>query len=210
MATTNRLFTIYDLPDGILVEFEAVDVGRAKQWLLKHVRDYQLIWGLASVAIVAPQEACPYLKGLISTVQFGINTMNAVQNTIEIEVEYVHDSQDMIYLSETLKWSSADIISLHCNAIYTLDMYGFLPGFVYLSGNDPNLYIPRKSTPSKHVAPGSVAIAGAYTGVYPVASPGGWHVIGRTDFRFLNLDIDTHNALEIGSQIKFIDKNKIS
>ena len=71
--------------------------------------------------------------------------------------------------------------------VFTIDMFGFLPGFVYLSGLAPEYYIPRKTVPSKYVAANSVAIGGRYLGVYALDSPGGWNVIGKTPVTLLEL-----------------------
>lgn len=73
-----------------------------------------------------------------------------------------------------------ELIALHAGANYLLHFYGFLPGFMYLGGLDPALHHPRKGFPDRRVEIGSVAIGGSQTGIYPVESLGGWHVVGRT------------------------------
>jgi len=73
-----------------------------------------------------------------------------------------------------------EVIALHASREYVASFVGFLPGFAYLAGLDARLAVPRRSEPRSAVEAGSVAIAGAMTGVYPVRSPGGWNVIGRT------------------------------
>lgn len=73
-----------------------------------------------------------------------------------------------------------EVVRLHTAPAYRVYCLGFLPGFAYLGGLDPRLHLPRRSPPRVRVPAGSVGIGGAQTGVYPVASPGGWHLIGRT------------------------------
>lgn len=79
--------------------------------------------------------------------------------------------------------SEQDVISLHCAHDYLIDMLGFLPGFAYLGGLDPRLHTPRLSVPRTEIPAGSVGIGGAQTGIYPLASPGGWQIIGRSPVR---------------------------
>ena len=79
--------------------------------------------------------------------------------------------------------SEQDVVSLHCAHDYLIDMLGFLPGFAYLGGLDPRLHTPRLSVPRTEIPAGSVGIGGAQTGIYPLASPGGWQIIGRSPVR---------------------------
>ena len=76
--------------------------------------------------------------------------------------------------------SEQDVINLHSAHDYLIDMLGFLPGFAYLGGLDPRLHTPRLSVPRTEIPAGSVGIGGKQTGVYPMESPGGWQLIGRT------------------------------
>ncbi len=76
--------------------------------------------------------------------------------------------------------SEQDVVGLHSAATYRVFMLGFVPGFAYLAEVDRRIAAPRRSTPRTAVPPGSVAIAGGQTGVYPSATPGGWNIIGRT------------------------------
>lgn len=81
-----------------------------------------------------------------------------------------------------------EVIALHTTPMYTVYFIGFLPGFLYLGGLDEKLTTPRKRVPSLKLEKGSVAIGGSQTGVYPVDSPGGWHVIGRTPIDFFDVN----------------------
>jgi inhibitor of KinA len=84
-------------------------------------------------------------------------------------------------------------------------MIGFLPGFPYMAEVDPLLMLPRKATPQGRVEAGSVGIAGVQTGIYPVASPGGWQIVGRTPLRLFNPESDPPVVLEPGDQVRFYD-----
>ncbi len=91
-----------------------------------------------------------------------------------------------------------EVCRRHAAVEYIVCFVGFLPGFPYLGLLDPSLRLPRRHAPRARVAPGSVAIAGEYTGVYPWASPGGWHLIGHTDEPLFDLDADASGAAGSG------------
>jgi len=82
------------------------------------------------------------------------------------------------------------IISLHNGGKYLIYMFGFLPGFMYLGGLHEKLFCPRLEVPRQKVLPGSIGIAGSQTGIYPMESPGGWNIIGRTPLSIMNFDSD--------------------
>jgi inhibitor of KinA len=79
-----------------------------------------------------------------------------------------------------------EVIKLHSQPTYQVFMIGFIPGFAYLGGMDARLDTPRKTTPRKAVPAGSVGIAGAQTGVYPMETPGGWQIIGQTPLQLFD------------------------
>jgi len=87
---------------------------------------------------------------------------------------------------------------------------GFSPGFVYLGGLPETLHTPRLATPRPSIAGGSVGIAGSQTGIYPVNSPGGWRLIGRTPMRMFDPDATPPTRLQPGDRMKFavIDRGK--
>ena len=89
---------------------------------------------------------------------------------------------DLTDVSVQLKLTREELIQLHTSHIFHVFMIGFLPGFPYMGILPPELEVPRKATPSLSIPEGAVAIAGKQTGIYPVSSPGGWHVIGLTPF----------------------------
>ncbi|MBM4013436.1 MAG: 5-oxoprolinase subunit PxpB, partial [Planctomycetes bacterium] len=93
---------------------------------------------------------------------------------------------DLALVAERSGLSAADVIERHAAGRYVVAAIGFTPGFAYLAGLAPELATPRRATPRLEVAAGSVAIGGAQTGVYPLLSPGGWNVIGRTSERLFD------------------------
>ncbi len=95
------------------------------------------------------------------------------------------------------------VINLHSAATYTVYMIGFVPGFAYLGGMDKALASPRKATPRTAVPAGSVGIAGEQTGVYPLQTPGGWQIIGRTPLSMFDVTRNQPSLLKAGDLVKF-------
>jgi inhibitor of KinA len=99
--------------------------------------------------------------------------------------------------------SEADVISLHSAGRYEVRAMGFLPGFGYLAGMAQRLFSPRRGTPRTRVPAGSVGIAGIQTGVYPLESPGGWQLIGRTPMRMFRPEAKRYSVLQVGDAVRF-------
>ncbi len=124
---------------------------------------------------------------------------------------YYHESvgQDLKLLAEEKKMSTEDLIRSHSSVHYRIYFTGFLPGFPYLGGLPKLLHTPRKQTPALSISAGSVGIGGAQTGIYPVNSPGGWHIIGKTPVRLFDIHKAEPVFLKAGDEIIFepIDKD---
>lgn len=103
---------------------------------------------------------------------------------IHVPVAYggVH-GPDLREVAAAARLSEADVVDLHASVTYRVYMLGFVPGFAYMASVDPRLSLPRRATPRPRVPAGSVAIAAGQTGIYPLDTPGGWHLIGRTTIR---------------------------
>ncbi len=99
--------------------------------------------------------------------------------------------------------TAEEVIRLHTAPAYLNYMLGFLPGFCYLGGLDPRLYTPRLTTPRVRIPAGSVGIAGAQTGIYPMASPGGWQLIGQTPLRLYDPRREKAILVDAGMRLTF-------
>ena len=97
-----------------------------------------------------------------------------------------------------------EVVNIHTAHDYLIDMLGFLPGFAYLGGLDERLHTPRLATPRTRIEPGSVGIGGAQTGIYPLASPGGWQIIGRTPLRPYDPDRTEPILYAAGEYLRFV------
>ena len=103
---------------------------------------------------------------------------------VEIPVCYGEDfGPDLGDVAEAAGCSEQEVVELHTSRDYRVFVVGFVPGFGYMGPVDPRLALPRRRTPRTRVPAGTVAVAGGQTGIYPMESPGGWHLIGRTAVR---------------------------
>jgi KipI family sensor histidine kinase inhibitor len=92
---------------------------------------------------------------------------------------------------------------VHSGGDYFVYFLGFTPGFAYLGGLASQLHVPRLARPRKHVAAGSVGLAGGQTGIYPSDSPGGWQLIGRTPLRMFDDSVHPPSRLQPGDRVRF-------
>jgi len=131
-----------------------------------------------------------------------INT--SAKETIRIPVCYEETyAPDLKSLASVLKITAEELIEKHTNGNYLVHMLGFLPGFLYLGGLDKSLHYPRKKTPAINIAKGSVGIGGQQTGIYPIKSPGGWHIIGRTPLTLFDANRSNPIIAKPLDEIKF-------
>jgi inhibitor of KinA len=96
-----------------------------------------------------------------------------------------------------------DVVRLHSETTYSVYMLGFAPGFAYLGGLPPEIATPRRDEPRTVVPAGSVGIGGSQTGIYPLASPGGWQIIGRTPLRLFDAGRTPPTLLAVGDSVRF-------
>lgn len=125
---------------------------------------------------------------------------------IDIPVHYGGSAgSDLDEVARHTGLSRDEVIGLHSAAEYTVYFLGFLPGFAYLGGMDPRLATPRRREPRLMVPAGSVGIGGEQTGIYPIASPGGWQLIGRTSLPMFDSARDPPSLLLPGDTVCFVN-----
>ena len=104
------------------------------------------------------------------------------------EISICYDGPDLERLAACQRLSVSDVIDMHCLPVYSVFLIGFSPGFPYLGPLHPRLHVPRLDSPRARVPAGSVGIGGEHTGIYSIASPGGWWLIGRTNCEIFSLE----------------------
>jgi len=134
------------------------------------------------------------------------NKNNAATKTVSrlIEVPVCYDLSLGVDLEAASKMADCSIEALiqkHTEHIYTVYCLGFLPGFAYMGDVPEMIQLPRHPQPRANVLAGSVGIAGKQTGIYPMDSPGGWQIIGRTPFKIF--DPIHLSVFRAGDQVKF-------
>lgn len=121
-----------------------------------------------------------------------------------VEIPVVYEGDDLDVVARATGLSVDQVIERHARPVYTSAFCGFAPGFAYLTGVDPGLRLPRRSTPRTRVPAGSVAIAAEYAAVYPWTSPGGWHILGWTDAPLWSTMRDQPALLVPGTRVRFV------
>lgn len=125
--------------------------------------------------------------------------------TVEIPVCYDREfAFDLDAVSQASSCSTADVVARHAGAIYRVFMLGFLPGFPYMGIVDESIAVPRLATPRRVVPAGSVGIAGRQTGIYPIDSPGGWQIVGRTPARLYDPGSGQPPIVRAGDIVRFV------
>jgi inhibitor of KinA len=114
-----------------------------------------------------------------------------------------YDGPDLDDVASRLRLSRDEVVRRHTAATYRVYLLGFVPGFAFLGLLDPALELPRRTSPRLKVPGGSVAIAGRQTAVYPIETPGGWHLLGHTDLPLFDPGRDPPALLGVGDSVRF-------
>ena len=123
---------------------------------------------------------------------------------IEVPVKYGGSpGEDLADLAQPCGLTPEEVVRRHSEGHYSVAAVGAMPGFVYLSGLDPSLAMPRRAVPRMKVEIGSVIIGGAQAGIMPVTAPSGWHIVGRTEMALFDPSRDPPAAFRPGDRIRF-------
>lgn len=121
-----------------------------------------------------------------------------------VTIPVVYDGDDLADVARRCGMSVDAVVIAHTSAEFRAAFCGFAPGFAYLVGLPPVLHLPRRDTPRTAVPAGSVAIAAEYSAVYPSSSPGGWHLLGRTDYAMFDVTRDPPALVLPGDTVRFV------
>ena len=151
------------------------------------------------------EAAIDQLRALVAEVDRGPAPQAAASAPIELPTHYGGpDGPDLEEVATLHDLRPADVVELHAGTTYRVHFIGFAPGFAYLGRVPSAIATPRLATPRERVPAGSVAIAGEQTAVYPVDSPGGWRLIGRTDARVWDPARTPPALLLPGRRVRFV------
>ena len=187
----------------------AAEFRRAADWL-------DVVPGIDSVIVrfdplaMSADEARETIERIVSS---DVPAPGDDHELLEIPIVYGGEhGPDLEDLCAATGLTRNEFIELHTGSEYRVDMVGFTPGFAFIGGLDERLRIPRRAKPRARVEPGSVGIADGRTGLYAMASPGGWTIVGRTPHKLFNPDSDDPFALRAGMRVRFraVDADKSS
>ncbi|NJE48102.1 5-oxoprolinase subunit PxpB [Thermococcus sp. 9N3] len=169
------------------------------EWLVEVVPAY------SSLAVIYDANHIDFegVKQAIQGLEFSAEKFEG--RLVEIPVLYGGEhGPDLEFVAEYNGLTPEEVIEIHSKPIYRVYFLGFLPGFAYLGGIDERIATPRLEKPRLKVPAGSVGIAGKQTGIYPLESPGGWRLIGRTPLRLFNPSKEPPTLLQPGDRVKFV------
>jgi inhibitor of KinA len=149
-----------------------------------------------------PAEAEKVAEAMVARGQFMLIAGHAPRRVIEIPTTY--DGPDLAETAERSHLSVPQLVALHAEREYAAYFLGFLPGFAYCGRLDPRIVAPRLERPRERVPAGSVAIADGQTAVYPLTSPGGWRLIGRTALAMFDPAADDPFRIRAGDRLRFV------
>jgi len=136
----------------------------------------------------------------------GRRVRSTKSNARLVEIPVCYDPEfalDLDHVASQAKLTPTKVVDLHSRAEYRVSCIGFVPGFPFLAGLPKELATPRRATPRKEIPAGSVAIGGAQTGIYPLRSPGGWNLIGRTPLQLFDPEKTPPAFLHAGDRVRF-------
>jgi inhibitor of KinA len=207
------------LPAGdaaLLVEFPAridplinelaVALARIiREWHLAAIRD--VVVGYASVTVYFDPRltrAVALLEELHRAARVLPEHAREAANLIDVPVCYGGNlGPDLASIAAVAKATEDEVIALHCAPTYRVYLVGFVPGFPYMASVHPRLAVGRRHTPRTRVPAGSVAVAAGQTGIYPIDTPGGWHLIGRTHIKPYDASRAEPFLFKPGDQVRF-------
>ena len=193
--------------DPVVNERAIVLAARLRQRGARGVRDVAPGYCTIGVHFDPLQTDLAALEHAIQAEYSAIETLDTIADRppIEIPVQYGGAAgPDLTAVARFAGCSEDDVIARHTERIYRVYMLGFVPGFSYMGRVDPSIAAPRHRVPRERVPAGSVGIAGGQTGVYPVESPGGWQLIGRTTTVMFDADRGRPSLLSAGDLVRFV------
>lgn len=190
--------------DGVLIEFSDNEAVLSAFDLLQSTgRFAEQVPGATTLYVKSKEtngSPTKLVQSLFQQVPVGQRPTHDVRtHTIPV----VYDGEDLASVAELVGVPISELIDRHVGPTYTVAFLGFSRSFPYFEGLDPLLRVPRLATPRLAVPARSVAMGAGFTGIYPMASPGGWRLLGRTTTDLFNANDDPPSALRHGDRVQF-------
>ena len=190
--------------------------------LLAELDDLEQVQGLYDALVAAPPaglvDLVPAARTVLVVIDPETTSLAALEQALRrttpqprreragerVEVPVTYDGDDLADAAALLDCAVPELVRRHTSAEWTVAFCGFAPGFGYLTSPDWTREVPRRPSPRTRVPPGSVALAGPYSGVYPRESPGGWQLVGRTTLSVFDLTRSPAALLRPGVRVRFV------
>ena len=179
---------------------------------LKYIKDIIPAYGSLTVVYDLIEikkhhhNAFGFIRSWLENILLTQNDQTTINHRL-VKIPVCYDSYialDIVELATKKNVSVEEFIQIHTQKKYRVYMVGFLPGFAYMGKVDERIAAPRKSTPRTDIIAGSVGIAGKQTGIYPLNSPGGWNIIGRTPVKMFDAKKEQPTFLQAGDDVEFV------
>lgn len=176
------LVEVDGLPEVLGVQAELTRQARQSTQSVAEWGVLETVVGARTLLVTAHPAALTDLRHRLTSVLAAAEPEDLRRPHRTYVVPVTYDGPDLGDVSRLTGLSEAEVIAAHTGTTWISGFSGFTPGFAYLIQGDPRLNVPRRTTPRVEVVGGSVALAGGYSAIYPRTGPGGWQIIGHTDF----------------------------
>lgn len=190
---------------GALIECHSEEVAAVTDTCLRSDMFTEVVPAECTVLVCWEEDlSISQIENLIANV----TAVSAASPGRLVEIPVTYDGQDLTEVAQLTGLSESAVIELHSNTVFNAAFAGFAPGFMYCTGLPGTLQLPRRATPRTSVPAGSLAIADAYTAIYPLNSPGGWNLIGTTDIKMFDAGANQPSFLLPGDRVRFVPVSK--
>lgn len=193
----------FDDLDEVLAANRAVLAARAAGGIFSAVVDTVPAARTLLLTVADPAELVALRRALPALLR-SAGDRPPPDDDVVVEIPVRYDGPDLAEVADLVGLTEAEVVAAHTGTQWRVCFGGFAPGFAYLTGGDPRLEVPRRARPRTRVPAGAVGLAGAFSGIYPRPSPGGWQLIGSTDVLLWDVDRDPPALLTPGSRVRFV------
>jgi len=191
-------------PKAVLAELPAGSTAHVANFLRESNEEIRTAVPAHETVLLEFVEMRPSDEEVRELIDAALSRPPLATDSILIEIKVTYDGEDLAAVGLATGLSQEAVVTLHSEALYEAAFCGFAPGFAYLTGLPLELHLPRREQPRDRVPRGSVAIAGEYAGVYPSASPGGWHLLGNSTATLFDPDRANPAMISPGDKVRFV------